>query len=401
MKRFMQFFAPNDDASAAVAASQAPIEVPESASVAADYKVEDVNLAPDAGVIGPKEAMGDDGTDEMERMEANMEGRPVRERDPATGKFLPKGQKTEEKNLVPKKEEKPVAKPAAKKPAPKPVETKPEPAKEPAKIKIGDQEKTAEEWAKEFSDAQEKLKAAEAVSKGQQQPPEKKEQVTERKPEEIEAERAAKVTDFLSKASKQYEMKPEELDDILAGGPKAVTAFATSLAKVEANTRQWAVEEFNQVLKKMWDKMDPLLKRDSALSEYQREHSFLTDNPEIKDNPKGYETYQTVRKEMQDGEIRIREQIKNGTVSEQDKRWLEWHDTFTPEQVMESIARITKERLAGLPKSEEPKPEPQKIQKTPAASKPFNGDRPGGSQSAPSTESPQARQLREMTEAGY
>lgn len=406
MKRFMQFFAPDEGgASAAVAASQAPIEVTESPSVAADYSVEEVQLEPPTGVIGPKEAMGDDGTDEMERMEANMEGRPVRERDPATGKFLPKGKKAEEANLVPKKEEakaaekKPVA---AKKVAAKPsVQPKPEAA--PAKIKIGDQEKTADEWAKEFAEAQEKIKAAEAAAKAPPAPAEKKEETPAPKPEELKAQEQEKFEKFIEAAAAKYDVGQDGLDVILTGGGTGSQKLARLLSGVEGYTRKAMVDEFNPIIKEMWDKIQPLIGRDQALAEYKREHTFLSENPDIKDHPKGYEEYQKTVKEMRDGETRIRAEIAAGTASDRDRAWIAFHDTFTPEQVMESVARITKEKLAALPKAEaEPKPEPEKkVQKTPAASKPFNGDRPGGSSSTPSTETADARQLREMSEAGY
>lgn len=407
MKRFMQFFAPDEGgASAAVAASQAPIEVTESPSVAAEYSVEEVQLEPPNGVIGPKEAMGDDGTDEMERMEANMEGRPVRERDPATGKFLPKGKKVEETNLAPKKVEKPVEKKpdAAKKVAPKPaVQPKPEAVKEPPKIKIGDQEKTADEWAKDFAEAQEKLKAAEAASKAPPAAAEKKEEAPQPKPEEIKAKEQEQFEKFLESAAAKYDMGDKALDEILSGGGTASQKLARLCAGIEGHTRKAVVEAFNPIIKELWDKMQPVLKRESALDEYRREHTFLADNPDIKDHPKGYEEYQKTLKDMRDGETRIRAEIAAGTASDRDRHWLAFHDTFTPDQVMESVARITKEKLAALPKAEaEPKPEPEKkVQKTPAASKPFNGDRPGGASATPSTESSDARQLREMEAYGH
>lgn len=403
MNRILQLlYAPDTDT--AGGASPMTLDIPELPSAAAESTIETVEFAPSIaesvpGVMGPKEALGDDGTEEMERMEAKMEGRQPRERGP-DGKFLPKGAK---KDDAKKPEGKPEAKPVVKtpaKPVQKPAAAKPVVAAEPAKVKIGDEEKTAEEWAAEITENRAKAKAIEAAKP---EPPKEPEQPA-LKPEEIEAERKAKMDGFLAKASEQYKMTPQELDDMLAGGEKAVHVFATSLAKVEANTRQWAVQEFNKISAALWDRMNPLVEHHGLIAEYQRDNGFLDANPEIKSHPEGYKTYRETRQEIIGGQERIKAAITAGTATQQEKAWSAFCDTLTPEQIGENIARLTKEKIAKLTPAPSPnatKPEAKQVARSQAANKPFNGDRPGGGQSAPVHETADARALREMSEYGH
>lgn len=382
------------------------IDVPEIAPATSSPTIEDVDLgsSPAAerayGVLGPKEAGFDDGTEEMERMEAHMEGRAVRERDPATGKFLPKAKKPEEENLLPKKAEpKPAAAKVAKA-APKPVAKDPPHPSEPAKFKIGETEKTAEEWAAEFA----ALKSqAEAATKPAPVETPKKEEPPAPKPEEIAAKEAEKFEAFVKREAPSYAMDPKELDDILAGGEKAAQAFAVVRAKDAAKVRQWAAGEFNRIIKNLKSELDPIREHHQRVAEYTGDQRFLEANPDIKSHPKGYETYRAKKQEFEDGLKRIEKAISEGTADERDKAWALLRRDRTPEDFELDLAHHTKLELAKLP-TEPAKPAPQverKAEVSKAASKPFQQDRPGGGQSAPSTESSDARQLREMEAYGH
>lgn len=384
------------------AGSNMTFDVPEVDSGRADTKVEDVDLsgktAADVvhGTMGPKEAGFGDPEEDMERMEAESEGRPMRERGP-DGKFLPKGKKADEATKKPTEAKpKPAAKPAAPKAAPKPA-AKVETATA-TKFKIGDEEKTAEEWTAHFAELKAKAEAGNAPVAAKADEPAK----PEPKPEEIAAEEQKKFDSFLERESGKYEIPEKELDSILAGGAAAAKAFARSLGGVEAHTTRKLCESFNKTFEQFYNRVKPLLDRDARLTEFESDHGVLTANPDIQAHPKGIETYRAKKTEWNEGENRIRTAVKSGTASAQEKAWLAYRETLSDEDKLATIAKIAKEELAKLPAAnEEPDPEPAKVpQKSPAVSRPFNGDRPGGGNARVSAESKDARYLREMTEAG-
>jgi hypothetical protein len=405
--------AANSAGGASPTAAPVTIDVPELPSAASGATTETVELSTpvtDAvyGIKGPADALGDDGVEEMERMEAQMEGRPVRERGP-DGKFLPKGMKKSDEEILRGKEAKakPTEKPAAKapaKPAPKPVPIakKPEPIP-PAKVKIGEEEKTAEEWAREIAEARAKLAAGPAKPEAAPTP-EPKEEPPAPKPEEIAAKEAARMTDFVKRESPKYKISPDELNTILAGLDDAPEALANVLVKVEASTRQWAAAEFNKVLTNISKNMAPLIEHHERLSEYKGDHSFLESNAEIRDHPKGYETYRKVKSDMAAGYARINAAIAAGTASPVDRAWHTIREAQTPEQLNAALARLTKDELAKLETPmEAPAPKPEAERKphvSSAATKPFRGDRPGGGNAGLAVESEQARHVREMEQAG-
>lgn len=399
-----------DAAEPAGGASPMTFDVPETPSAATESTVTDVVLdSPVAeavyGIKGPKEALGDDGVEEMEKMEAQMQGREPRERGP-DGKFLPKGAKKEETVADTKKTE--AAKPAVKAPAkaaakPTPVAKAPATPQASAKVKIGDEEKTAEEWAAEIADTRAKAKVA-AEKKTEAAAPEPK---TEPNPEEIAADEAKKLDDFIAREAKKYEIEPKELDTILSGLEGAAPALAKVLTKVEASTRQWATREFNKVIQVMHDRMQPLIEHQQRIADYQRDNGFLEANPEIKAHPQGYATYQKTKADMENGYKDIEEKTQKGTVTPAEAVWLANRKLATQEQYESSLAILTKEELAKLPAQASPNAAPQRQaaakppERMSAVSKPFNGDRPGGGSSPLKTESADARALREMDEAGY
>jgi hypothetical protein len=382
------------------------IDVPEVPSAAAESTVEIVELesggAADAvyGVHGPKEMGFGDPEEALEKIEAETEGRPMRERGP-DGKFLPKEKKPDgKKPAVP-------AKPAAKvlaKPAPKPAPAAKAPEKPaaPVKVKLGDVEKTPEEWQAEIADLRAKAEvAAKAAAAG----PEKKEEPPAPKPEEVAAQEQERFTKFVDSWADKYEIPQDELDTILSGIGNARPALARVLAGVQAHTTRSLCESFNKALKAVWDRIEPLNARHERLSDYERDRGVLDTNPEINDHPKGYETYQAIRKQFTEGEQRIKAAIAAGTATAVEKAWSVIHENTSAEDKLATIARLAKEELAKIPSevaaAVPAKPEAQKpVSKSPAVMKPFNGDRPGGSSAHFNGETKDARELREMTEAG-
>lgn len=372
------------------------IDVPEIAPATAESTITDVDLGTSpaeevAGpkVLGPKEAGFGDPEEEMERMEAATENRPVRERGP-DGKFIPKGGK---------KPEEP-AKPAAKAVA-KPAVKKPEPVQEkPTKFKIGDEEKTPEEWAAELKEAREKLKAAAELAKSAE--PAKPDEAAEQPKSDEE-----RLNEFVQTTAQKYKLSADpkakdSIDNILAGGEGATQALAEVLAKVEANTRVAVTAEFNRVIANLDSKMQPLLDHHKTISEYQTESGFLSSNPEIQSHPQGYQTYKETKVLWEKGCAELRDKVANNTATPREKALSMLYDSQTPEETQAAIAAHTKETLAKIPKPEPAAPKPTdkspnaKPAPVPAAIKPFNGDRPNGGSAPLRTESEQGRQIREM-----
>lgn len=399
MKRFLKFFAPDGDNTGGAAPAIPTMEVPEVAPAMAETTITDVDLGTSpaeevAGpkVLSPKDAGFDDPEDEMERMEAAMEKRPVRERGP-DGKFIPKGgKKPEEAAKVPAK---PVAKPAAKKP--EPVQEKP------TKFKIGDEEKTPDEWAAELKEAREKLKAAEPA-KPTELPKE------ETKPEDQQKADEDRFNEFIKTTAAKYKLSADpkakdSIDNILAGGENATELLAQYVAKVEANTRVAVTAEFNRVISNIKSEMQPLIDHHKTISEYQTESGFLSANPEIQNHPEGYKTYKETKALFEKAHTDIKEKIANGTATPRDQGWNMMYEAQTPEEFQSSLALHTKEALAKLPAPVPAGPAAPKLtdkspnaKPTPAVIKPFNGDRPNGGSAPLRTESDQARHMREMAD---
>lgn len=339
-----------------------------------------------AGIQGPKEALGEDSAQEMEDMQRKMEGKEPLKRGP-DGKFLPKDP------TAPKKAPKPTAKAPDAPAIPKPAEPTPAPV---SKVKIGDLEKTPDEWAQHFKDLESK---AAKLSE-----PPKPEPAAPAPVDTSEDDRKAEEA-FLAKASERYTLQEEELDAILSGGKGASTALASYLAKNELQIRKALVGEFNRVLAERDSRFSPVLTHHQQIEAYQRDQGFLEANPDIKTHPDGYKTYKEVEKEIRDGYAAIQNKVSNGTASRAEAAWATIYEEQPPEQFANDLAAHTRARLAAVPApaaAAAPKPaQARKPESSVPATRPFNGDRPGGAATHPPTESEQARQLREMTEAGH
>lgn len=341
------------------------------------------------GYLSPKEALGgDDPRQEREDMEADMMGKPRQPRGP-DGKFLTKAEKAVDAKIAD------VPVPEKGKPAPK---TKPatKVAEKPivSKFKIGDVEKTPDEWAAHFKDLEEKAKPAETPKPAEPTAP---------------SDNGEKARDeaFLAKAAERYTLPSEELDDILSGGPKAAEKLALFLAKQEMVTRKTLVNEFNRVLAEQAQRVDPLLSHHQQIADYQRDQSFLESNPDIKTHPEGYATYKTVEKEIRDGYALIQSKVANNTATPVERAWATIYENQPPEQFQTDLAAHTRVRLSAAPPAEAapvaaaPSPKPPKQQPqatTPAASRPLMSDRPGAASGVVRTESEQARMLRSLND---
>lgn len=326
---------------------------------------------------------------------------PKRERDPATGKFVPKAPQSSPSTQQPKA--KATVPPAAQKPTPtaQPVKTA-TPATQapvaPAKVKIGGEEKTAAEWEAEI--------AALKAGKTAPIPPAEKPPVAPAKTaEETAAETAAqkeRETKFLTERAKDYVTTPEDLDILLAGGPKAVEWHAMDRAKLEMRTRQFAADQVNKLAEHYDNLLAPILNQNQTVQSLMQETAFLGAHPDIKSNPKGLETFREMKATMESGRKAIADKITAGTATRREQLWAEEYDEATPESLMNDLAAHTRAKLATLtpaPATTPPaaKPPTPQVKPNPAnVEKPLGGDRPGGNGSAPRGETAEQRIVREV-----
>lgn len=304
-----------------------------------------------------------------------------RDRDTTTGKFIKA--KGEEEPGAPTPQ-KPVAKaPAtpAKPTAPaqpaKPVAAKPAP-QVPAKVKIGAEEKTSEEWAKEFAE----LRAQAA------KPPEPKaEAAPVETPEQLAA--AAEATKqreekFITEKMKDYLLDHADggaYDQLLAGGEKGAQAMARLLTTVLMHSRQFTAAKVSELQSHYDETTGPLISDRQTIQQLMAENAFLATQPEIKDNPKGLETFRAISKQMDDGYKAIQDKITAGTATKSEQGWALQYEDMTPEALKADIALLTKAKLAEQPaattaipaKPQVPKPAPE----LKVVERPLSADRPG------------------------
>lgn len=402
--RFMLMLAPDGDTSSAspavVETLSAPgIDVPVLESpIGGD--IQDVTIAnietTESGVKSPQDLWGEDPNAEMEAAQAKMEGtNGERERGP-DGKFLPK--KKDSTELPAKPVAGKVVKPAVK-PAVAKVEAEKEVASVVNKLKIGDTEKTAEEWAQELAELRAKAEqpkppenTAEAAldpKAAQEQAAEEEKQLTERR------------QSFLEKASERYTPTEAELDTILAGGPAATKALAGIIAKSEMNSREAAANMFNQEMNELEKRLAPILEREKTIAKFQEENTALTTHPELKANPKGIEIYRRIKGEFDSAYQGI--QSKGDAATPQEKAWAMAYTAQTPEGLRDAIANHAKAEVAKLTPvagTLPVKPANGVIQQVtkpaaPRPTRPFKSDIPGVIAS-PKQESSQSRFVREM-----
>lgn len=371
--------------------------------------------------LSPKEALGKDSLLEAEALEAQTAGKPL-ERD-ASGKFI---SRKDAKSEGEKPELAGAEKPAAEA---KPVTTPPMKAKliskapavaapvvaEPVvtpKIKIGTEEKTAEEWQQHF----EQLKA------GPKQPEQKQESPKPPTPEErakadqdFKAKRLAyidKAAGEINPAEYGFSMTDIEYDKMLSGGPDALKTFQGVIGRIMGAARALAREETADLIGPKWNKLqdaiDPILQRESQIAEYQQHQSFLTANPDIGAHEQGSNVSHAVREELHNNYQQIQQRIASGTATPQDKASALLYDAATAEQFEASVAYHTRAKLGitpGAPKTVAATPAPAAAVAPPAKvppkpSTPFNGDRPGGANGTPAQQSGQGKFIADLHQAG-
>lgn len=317
---------------------------------------------------GPKELglTDDDPKDVM----ASIQGRLKEGQKGATprgpdGKFLPKDGGTpapKAKVVTPQKTDStpPTAKPAAVKPA-APVGT-------PQKIKIGDEEKTPEEWAKAIAD----LKAGKTEKPA--------EPATEAKTEApAEEDEATKEAAFMEAFTKTMGYTQEEIDDVLATGDPV--KFAKLLGRAVLDIRRSFADQINRQFEQIDGQLNglaPLTGLQKQIEQHRTETEFLTANPEIREHPQGQEESRKVMGEYHANYDTVQQKVASGIATPAERHWAGLFEAMTPEQYNEQVALHVRSRLgitkgvAPAPPAAEPKP------KTTPPAKPFGGDRPGG-----------------------
>lgn len=293
------------------------------------------------------------------------------------------------------------AKPAAKAPAPQPKPAAPKPVAPtpPAKVKIGNEEKTPEEWEAHFKALEEKAnKPAEPPALPKAPTPE----APKKTEQELAAEAQQKEADFITKASQSYLLSEPELDEILQGGQNAPAKLATLLARAEMKGRQFAASAIDQAMQEFENRFGELEGvRDNyqRVQEVMKETSFLNAHEDIKTHPEGLKTFREVSKQMRDGYAAIQAKIEAGTATKSERGWALQYEDTKPEDLDQAIATYTREALAKLspPVATPPATPPVAKPAAPAVptEKPLSATRPGGA-GTPRTETPEQRLAREV-----
>lgn len=386
--KFPIFYAPDGGATGTIEAPGVSVPVIESAAPV----VEDVNIqsggiehivddAPEFGVKSAKDILGEDPEETMEAADKAM-GKEARERGP-DGKFLPKGVKKAPAPAV-----------AQAKPAPKPV-AKPEPVI--AKVKIGEDEKTPEEWQAEMKALKEK---AEAAAKPPEPKPDPKQTAQD------EADEARAISEQRQKFIKSEINRPDDIDEkfhdrILAGGPDGLKAVKELRARDKAEQREWTANGVNALLKNLREELAPILEREKTISDYNESNAIMANTPELKAHPKGLETYRTTKNNFETAFQTI--QGKGDSATPAEKAWALQYGAATPEDRKGAIIAAAKAELAKQPIPAKPNgtngtppPKPPLRITTPQ-----RADRPGGGVATPKAGSKDSQALAEMEAHGY
>lgn len=391
MKRFPIFFAPDSDiagAGVAIPVLPPPVAQPVTEIDFANDKVDVAKeLGIDSGVRGPADIFGEDEAPAIvaERIEEGLGNR----KRGADGKFLPKETKEEPAKPVVKPE---VAKPAAKAATP-PAKVAAAP---PPKFKIGDQEKTAEEWAayhKELSDKAAKTEKPAESAKVEEAAK------TDPKPEEIEAEQKARRDAWYESALKEYLPSQEDFDKMLANGDPR--AYAESFVKVEENLRKWAISTFGPHLTELNGALTPIATQQAQMAQYQAENQFLDSHPEIKSvvtaDPAKLAVHRQVNEDLrQEMDYLTKFTADNPSNTVAKTRLAALNADFLGEMAKETKARYAASGVAAPTPAPAAAPTPV-AKKAPPAEKPLSSDRPGTASSI-KTEGNEARLARELNE---
>ncbi len=206
------------------------------------------------------------------------------------------------------------------------------------------------------------------------------------------------------------DLNEEMHDTILSGGPKAVEAHIDMLKKLAVGIEMGYRSFFASQANPIFSKLEPLLQDRQQIEQFRHENEFLGSNHDIKDHPKGVETYRTVANELHQYYSELQQKAASGNLSPVEHAWATIYENQSRSEFDADVAHHTRERLKAIPAAAQPPPvaaatppvsatPPPKPK--PVAGKPFGGERPGGASSAPSTKSDQAKFIDALTAAGH
>lgn len=351
---------------------------------APENDITEINI--DEGPIGPEELIGESPEQASAQLDEAMGEK--RERGP-DGKFLPKKTDGEQKPAVQAKPVKPLAAPKPKVETPKPVEVTPPVAK----IKIGEEEKTAEEWAVHYRELKEK---AEAAAK----PPEPLKDTAAEEQAQQEAATAQRAA-FLETRAKAFEPKEEDLDVILSGGKPAVEKLGQLLAETAAKEREDFIPMVANALKDIEDRIAPILEREKTIAKHVEETTAIESNPALKAHPEGLATYRAVRDEYQKAFTDI--QAKGEAATPQEKAWALDYSSRSPEELRSNFVQQAAAKLPAPVAQSSPATNGNAKAVTPPKPRvttPLNSDRPGGGSPTPKVKTADGAMIDELVADG-
>lgn len=333
---------------------------------------EKLGLKPRGEIQGPKEALGKLATpekvvrDQLKTLKERHSPKIVVPRadvktEEKTGKLA--GRERDEKGRVLPKTER-VVDDTVKPPA------KPEAKVEPAKIKIGDEELTAEQIA-------ERLKAAQP--KKEEKPPEAKGPSEEEQRAELTQRREAFLKSKLDAIFTPEQKK--KMDQQLIDGK--YEEFFRPILDLILDRYEDSISQADRAISAVGDKLKPLDEHYQTIQQFRKESEFLEKFPDIKADQKAVAEARAVRTAMDNYYDQIQQKIAQGTATTDEKQVAERFERATAAEYDESVAAHTRQRLGLTGKSPE-KPAQAAPVATPAAPpakpqpKPPTGQPPGG-----------------------
>lgn len=284
-----------------------------------------------------------------------------------------------------------VKKPEAAKPAPEPIKEAP---KEPAKVKIGNEEKTSEEWEKHLKELADKATRAVEPAKPADAPAAQTE-------ETIAAEEKKVRDDWFTKTTAKYTPDQGEFDKMLTEGD--AKKFGEFFARVEESTRQWMANAMRPHLDKLHGfdtQLNPILERDKQIAAYQAESEFLESNQDIKGHAQGLQTMRELAMELHNEHDDILQLLAANPNTPNANRYADRAKQLE-EQFLPELAKEIKLKLnIGVKPTATPA---AIIPPVPAVAKP-RPTPPGGQlggNNAPKKVSDQANQVAEMAARGF
>jgi len=271
--------------------------------------------------------------------------------------------------------ENPEVDPDTLKPEPKPEP--PAPAEKP-KIKIGNEEKTAEEWEQHYADLQNKIeaKAQEKIEDPQKlEAPIKSEEDLDR--------------EFIESTAAEEGITAEEFDQAMAqGNPEILNRKIAQMRLADRKLNaQWAKGLRDEIAA-----LRPALEMAEKVKQFEAEQAFATAFPDVVGHPEGKATREAVKAELAEHVNFLTWKRDNGKATPEDTAFLDLH-AKDPNTL---IAFNTRKRL-GLdlsgktqPAAPAPSPAPASVAAAPAQTRPAPpaGHRPGGA-GTPQAVSPQ------------